>query len=252
LVTGASSGIGEAIAERLARDGVDVVVVARRRDQLDALAERCAGSTGSVEVLVADLCDPDDLDRVAARVASSDRPVDLLVNNAGVGVSGPFAGAALDRYRAMMRLNAEAMVALCLAAVVPMKARGRGWIVNVSSLGGLAPGPGFAVYSATKAFVVSLSESLHEELRSDGVVVTVVCPGATHTGFGETAGSEGEGIPGFLWQSADEVAAEALSAAASARALRVTGLANRIPAGIMSFLPRSVRRRVAALVTDRI
>ena len=236
LVTGASSGIGAAIARQLGAAGVPLVLVARRTERLEALASELSDPG---EVVAADLTDPD-------------RPVDLLVNCAGVGASGPFAEGDFDAYRQVIDLNVTALVELSHAAVTPMRERERGWIMNISSLGGHAPGPGFAVYSATKAFVTSFSESLHEELNSSHVVVTAICPGATHTEFGETGGATGDDLPGFLWQSADQVATEALVATASGKTVRVTGMANRVSAAITTVLPRTANRKIAALVADRL
>lgn len=252
-MTGASSGIGSAVARRLAADGVASVLVARRGDRLEALAAELAETHGAAcEVLVADLTDPIDVARVAKRVADVDRPIDLLVNNAGQGRSGTFVDGDPTVSRTMVELNVQAVVTLAHAAVVPMLARGRGWILNVSSLGGHTPGPRFAVYSATKAFVTSFSESLHEELRGSGVHVTVVCPGATHTEFGEVSGSTGEHLPRMLWQTPDEVAAEALAAAAAGRVVRVTGLVNRVTGAASTVMPRVANRRLAGLITDRL
>ena len=183
LVTGASSGIGAAMARQLGTAGTDVVLVARRTERLEELAdelrsERPDGSRASaVEIIAADLTDEADLAAVAIRAGSTDQPIDLLVNCAGLGASGPFADGDLARYTQIIDLNIAALVTLTHAAVPAMRDRGRGWVLNVSSLGGHAPGPSFAVYSASKAFVTSFSESLHEELRRSGVVVTAVCPG---------------------------------------------------------------------------
>jgi len=175
-----------------------------------------------------------------------------LVNCAGTGASGPFVDGDLERYRQVIDLNITALVELSHAALGPMTTRRRGWVINISSLGGHAPGPGFAVYSASKAFVTSFSESLHEEVRRAGVVVTAICPGATHTEFGEVSGVDDSGLPAMLWQEADEVAAEALAAAAAGKAVRVTGTINRISAALTTVLPRSANRRLSALVTDRL
>ncbi len=235
LVTGASSGIGTAIARQLADSGVSLVLVARRVDRLDQLAAEL-GST-KVEVLAADLARDDDCARVAARLADTEQPIDLLVNCAGLGAAGVFADGDLEVYRQMLAVNVEALVALSHAAVGPMRDRGRGWIVNISSLGGHAPGPRFAVYSATKAFVTSFSEALHEELRRSGVVVTAICPGATRTEFGEVSGADSGDLPDFLWQGADEVAAEALAAAAAGRAVRRDGLAEPARGGVHRRAP---------------
>lgn len=253
LVTGASSGIGRAFALQLAEADVSLVLVARRADRLDELAAEVGGHTRApVDVLAADLATPAGRQLVADRLKAIDRPIDLLVNCAGLGAAGSFADGDPDRYREIVQVNIEAVVELSHAVLAPMRARHRGWIINVSSLGGHAPGPRFAVYSASKAFVTSFSEALHEELRPAGVVVTAVCPGATRTEFGQVAGAQDGELPGFLWQEADAVAAEALAAAAAGKAVRVTGLPNRLTASLTHVLPRSVNRRVAAVVAGRL
>ena len=253
LVTGASSGIGAAIARQLAAAGIRLTIVARRQDRLDELVtELTRPGRGHVDAIAADLTDRVAVAEVVSRLTDPERPVDLLVNCAGVGASGPFAEGDLDAYRRVIDLNVTALVELSHAVVAPMSERKRGWIMNISSLGGHAPGPSFAVYCATKAFVTSFSESLHEELGSEHVVVTAICPGATDTEFGETAGSSGDALPGFLWQSVDQVATEALVATAAGKAVRVTGVANRVSASITTVLPRTANRKLAALVTDRL
>lgn len=250
VVTGASSGIGEAFARSLADAGVDVVLVARRVDRLDALADSLREKDVIVEVLAADLASVDGRAIVADRLSDGDRPIDLLVNCAGLGAATKFHEGDPDRYRQIIDVNVDAVVELSHAVLPSMVRTGRGWILNVSSLGGLAPGPGFAVYSATKAFVCSFSESLHEEYRGTGVVVTAVCPGATRTEFGEGSGADSDDLPSLLWQEPEEVVAEGLAAVAAGHALRVTGWPNRLAAGATALLPRIARRRIAGKVTD--
>ena len=252
LVTGASSGIGEAFAELLAEGSVDVVLVARRADRLEELAAILRSHGGNVEVLVADLGETEGRDRVAERLADRERTIDLLVNCAGIGAATGFGDGDLERYHQIIDVNIGAVVDLAHAAIGPMAKRRRGWIINVSSLGGHAPGPGFAVYSATKAFVTSLSESLHEEYRTTGVVITAVCPGATRTEFGADTGAIDQDLPSLLWQEASEVAQEGLQAAAAGRAVRVTGWPNRLAANFTALVPRIVRRRMAGLVTSKL
>lgn len=251
-MTGASSGIGAAMARELGHAGVDLVLVARRADRLEDLAAEIGRGGAAVEVLAADLTAADDLARVAGRAGDRDRPIDLLVNCAGLGASGPFVDGDLARYRQIVSLNIEAVVELTHAALGAMRERRRGWVVNISSLGGHAPGPGFAVYSASKAFVTSFSESLHEEVRRSGIMVTAVCPGATRTEFGDEAGMGAGHLPDLLWQEADEVSREALTAAAAGKAVRVTGRINRLSAAVTTVLPRSANRKLSALVTDRL
>ncbi len=253
LVTGASSGIGEAIARRLAAEGSALVVVARDRARLDALAAELAGTDRTeVEVLAADLSDPAALAEVAARVASDDHPVDLLVNNAGFGTYGPFIELDADEEDREVGVNCQALLRLCHAAAPAMVARGRGAILNVSSMAARAAAPRNSTYAATKAFVSHLSDGLHEELRGTGVTVTVVEPGFTRTEFQQRAGlREGAGMPGFVWQPADAVAASALEGARRGRALVVPGNHNRVAAGAAALVPRNVKRRVVGLLSGR-
>ena len=159
VVTGASSGTGAAVARSLAAAdaGVDVVLVARRVDRLDALADSLREKDVIVEVLAADLASVDGRALVSDRLSDGDRPIDLLVNCAGLGAATKFHEGDPDRYRQIIDVNVDAVVELSHAVLPSMVRTGRGWILNVSSLGGLAPGPGFAVYSATKAFVCSFS-----------------------------------------------------------------------------------------------
>jgi len=252
LVTGASSGIGAAVAAQLAEQGVDMVLVARRGEVLERLATTLVGHGSRIEVLVADLAEAAGRELVVSRLQDPERGIDLLVNSAGVGLQSPFADGDPERYQQMIELNVTAVVELTRAAVPPMRDRGFGWVLNVSSLGGHAPGPGVAVYSATKAFVTSFSESLHEELRREGVVVTALCPGATRTEFGEISGTTADDLPDMLWQTAEEVAIEGLAALAAGKAVRVTGVPNRVAASLSAVLPRVAKRRWAGMVTDRL
>ena len=254
LVTGASTGIGEQLARRLAAGGSHLVVVARNEERLRSLADQCAAQHGvEVEVLAADLADRGALGDVEARLGDSTRPVDLLVNNAGFGVNGDVAEVDVDELTRMIDVNVTALVRLTSAALPGMLARDRGTVLNISSLASFQPAPGFASYSASKAFVTSFTESLHEELRGTGVHATAVCPGFTSTEFQVRAGgSQSSRFPGALWQTAEEVAAEALSAAARGRAVAVTGAINRVLAGVSGPVPRSVKRRVVARMARRV
>jgi len=248
LVTGASSGIGRAIAVRLAADGTHLVLVARRAELLETLAEELRTARGvDVEVLVADLTDPVDLASVEDRLRA-DPPVDLLVNNAGVGAQGRFAEIPVDWQDGQVRLNVLAPVRLTHAALEGMLARGRGGVLNVSSIAGTQPLPNVATYSATKAYLSSFSHSLHEEVRRSGVAVTALLPGFTHTGFHEVAGANRTIVPGFAWMSAEAVAAAGLRAVARGRAQCVPGLGNRILSGISRLTPWSLSRRVVGSI----
>ncbi|HEY3241638.1 MAG TPA: SDR family oxidoreductase, partial [Acidimicrobiia bacterium] len=185
LVTGASGGIGEVLARRLAARGCHLVLVARTEPALEKLASELSAAHGvDVEVLPADLITEEGVAAVEARLAQDGAPpVDLLVNNAGYGSAGPFAELDPARVAGEVRLNVLALVRLTRAAVPGMVARGRGSVLNVSSVASLQPLPNMATYAATKAFVTSFSESLHEELRGRGVTVTALLPGFTRTGF---------------------------------------------------------------------
>jgi short-subunit dehydrogenase len=251
LVTGASAGIGTAFASRLAARGEAVVLVARDHDRLESLAaDLTARHDVAIEVLAADLTDPTQLATVEARLTDHDRPIDILVNNAGFGTSGRFPELDRDTETREIALNVVALVRLTHAAVAAMVERRSGGVLNVSSLAGGQPTPGNATYGATKAFVSSFTQSLHEELLGSGVKITVVCPGFTRTEFQQRAGIDSSKVPGFLWQDADEVAAGALSALDHNRAVYVPGTINRITAGVVSVLPDALTRRVAALIVE--
>ena len=246
LVTGASSGIGEVMTTMLADAGVAVVVVARRGDRLAALAERY----DEIEVLVADLTDDAGLATVAARIADPDRPVDLVVNNAGFGTNGIFHELDPDRLDAEIDLNIAALTRLSHAALAAMVPRGRGWLLNVSSIAGFQPAPRLAVYAATKAYVTSLTESLHEEVRGSGVHVTALCPGLTKTEFQSVSNTEtyADQFPDLVWTSPEQVARTGLDAVVANRAIAVPGVQYQVMSAVTNMTPRWLRRRVSSLV----
>jgi len=249
LVTGASSGIGRAIAVRLAADGSDLVLVARRRDLLEALAEELRSAWGvEVEVLVADLTGSAELARVEERLREDGRPVDLLVNNAGLGAQGRFADIPLDWQERQIRLNVLAPVRLTHVALEGMLSRGRGGVLNVSSIAGTQPLPNLATYAATKAYLSSFSHSLHEEVRRSGVAVTALLPGFTRTEFHDAAGMSRSIVPGAAWMSAEVVAAAGLGAVARGRAQCVPGLGYRLLSGVSRLTPWSITRRVVGSI----
>ena len=192
LVTGATSGIGEALARLHASKGGDLLIVARRADALAALKAELEATGASVDVVAADLGTPEGIDATLA--AAEGRAVDLLVNNAGFGGRGEFVDRPLDEDLAMVDLNVKALMALCHGVGGAMAARGRGRILNVGSTAGRMPGPLQATYFATKAFVRSFSFALDEELRARGVSVTVLAPGYVETGFAARADLEGTGL----------------------------------------------------------
>ena len=250
LITGASAGIGDAIARRLAADGVDLVLVARRAERLELLAAQLRSSTTRVEVLAADLADAAGLVAVAARLAADDEPVDLLVNNAGFGGHGQFWRQPIAHEISEINVNVTALVELTHAALAHMVPEGRGAVMNVSSVAGFRPGPTNAVYSATKAFVTNFSEAVAIELAGTGVTVTAVCPGLTRTEFHLAGGFETDvaRVPRFFWMSADAVARQALEATEQGKVVHVTGRVNRVLAALIQATPRRPRRAVANAV----
>lgn len=251
LVTGASSGIGHAFATRLARDAYDLIVVARRRDRLEELAKRLSEAHGvGVEVLVADLAHPDQLREVEARI-QRERTLELLVNNAGFGTAGAFAELDPDREENQIRLNVVALVRLTRAALPGMIERGSGSVINVSSVVAFQPDPYNATYGATKAFVNSFTEAVHEELRGSGVRVQALCPGATRTEFQQSAGLDTGKVPSFAWQSAEDVVAASLDGLRRGDLICVPGLGNRLVSTLSRVAPRAWTRRMAAGVAQR-
>jgi uncharacterized protein len=251
LVTGASSGIGAALARQLAAEGTDLVVVARDKARLEALAaELGAGGGVVVEVLPADLADGASLAAVETRVADDQRPIDLLVNNAGFGTYGPFVESDIDTETQEIAVNVTALVRLTHAAMRAMVPRARGSITNISSMAALQATPGNATYGATKGFVAMFGEAVSSELAGTGVTVTTVLPGFTHTEFHERAGVEPRRPPGMPWQSAADCAAEALAAAHAGKSWVVTGRVNKVAAAAAGPVPRSVRRWAAARIAS--
>jgi short-subunit dehydrogenase len=253
LVTGASSGIGAEFARALAARGNDVVVVARDASRLDALAEQIEQEYGvDVEVLSADLTAKKGRAVVEARLESAEPAVELLINNAGMGTYGKFAELPVQDEARAIRLNVLAPVQLAHAALPGMIERGRGGIINVSSLAGHQPTPLNATYGGTKAFVTSFSQALHEELRGTGVKVMVLCPGFTRTEFQERAGLDSGSVPSFMWQEPEPVVAAALRAYDQGRAACFPGALNQAGAAISSALPASITRRIAGAVVPRV
>ena len=219
LVTGASEGIGEAFARELARRGCDVVAVARRRRRLEKLAAELSAQHGvDMEVLPADLTDPEAIAAVEARLETDGAPIDLLVNNAGgASQQRPFLELDRERLAGDAALNALALLRLTHAAAQAMARRGCGHVINVSAGIAFYPLPGAAAYGASKAFVNSLSEALHYELRDRGVRVTAVCPGFTRTGVQQRLGMNVDWVPERLWMEPHDVAVAGLRAAARGR-----------------------------------
>ncbi len=251
LVTGASSGIGASFARLLAAAGTDLVIVARSTDALDALAsELREAASVEVEVITADLTDDAALAKVMSRLGDLQSPVDLLVNNAGYGRGGAFHELDADDQDRMIKLNVNALVALTHAAIPAMKSRGRGGILNVASMVGLMPTPYTAVYGATKAFVISFSEALHEEVRKYGIHVTSLNPGFTRTNFAEVANVNDSMIPDLLWMEVEPVVEAGLEGIAKNRAVVSPG-ANAAMAVAARLLPSAVLRKATAAAVKR-
>lgn len=250
LVTGASSGIGEAFARRLAADGTDLVVVARDVGRLDALAAELSAAHGvRVEVLGADLSAPVSRAAVEKRLADRDRPVDLLVNNAGFGTNGRFVDLPVAREEQQVELNVVAVLRLTSVALGGMVARGHGDIVNVASIAAFVPAPESATYAATKAFVCSFTDSLHDELAGTGVCATAAIPGFTRTEFQARADwAEQDNVPERAWLSPEQVADETLVAAAAGRARVVPGLGYKALVGTAQVIPGAPKRWLASAI----
>lgn len=242
LVTGASSGIGREIARQLAATGTELVLVARDRYRLEALAAELPVKSS---VLVADLAADEGVDRVVERISDAESPVDLLVNNAGFGFSGSFPELDGDAEAAVVQVNVVALHRLCHAAAVAMKPRGHGGILNISSLASSMIAADSATYCATKHFVTALSEALHVDLARYGIVVTAACPGFTRTEFSERAEVDLTHLPDFLWQEASDCAAESLAALNKGRARVITGSVNKATAPLLQVLPPVVMRKLA-------
>ena len=243
-MTGASAGIGEAFARRLAADGTDLVLVARRGDRLGALA---AELPVDAEVLVADLTDATQVKAVEDRLDDDGRPVDLLVNNAGGGtVRARFVDHDRDHIEDVAVLNALSVHRLTHAAASAMLRRGGGHIVQVSAGVALYPVPGGATYAASKAFVNSFSEAVAEELEGTGVAITVVCPGFTRTDAPARIGFTEDNIPKRLWADPEDVVKAALDGARRGRTVVIPTRLDRIGALFLRHLPRRVVTNIAA------
>jgi uncharacterized protein len=241
LVTGASSGLGAEFARACARRGDDVVLVARRRDRLEALAAELAHA----EIIAADLAAPGAAARLMEELASRRLEVATLINNAGFGLGGRFARLPLGQQRRMIDLNVGVVTELTHLVLPAMLERGRGGILNVASTGAFQAGPGIAVYFATKAFVLSFSEALHQELKGTGIKVSALCPGPTATEFCDVAGIHAARFR-FLFGATAPVVRAGLAGLERNQAVVIPGLANKISAQSNRLIPRAVMRRIAA------
>ncbi len=246
LITGASAGLGVDFARQCSAKGQRLVLVARRQDRLEALA----AELGPARAVAADLGETGAAAQLMADIQAHGETVDCLVNNAGFGLWGKFVGLDGQRQRDMINLNCGALVELTHAVLPGMVERGTGAILNVASTAAFQPGPGMAVYFATKAFVLSFSEALHEEVRGHGVRVTALCPGPTETEFGAVAGFKGNGAFDRLSARSQDVVAAGLLALDLNRAVMIPGLANKFGAQGHRLLPRNWLRKVTGMIKN--
>lgn len=247
LVTGASSGIGADLARELAKDGHDLVLVARSEDRLKSLAAELEGHGAAVTVRAQDLAKPGAAADLAGWLKQQGHAIDVLINNAGFGDAARFVEAEPQRLTDMMQLNMVTLTGLARALAPAMVARGKGRIMNVASTAAFQPGPEMAVYCATKAYVLSLSEALAFELTGSGVTVTCLCPGATHTGFAETAQAGGNALfnaPNVL--TSEKVAREGYAAMQRGKRVAVIGTLNKLLAATAGMTPRAIALPLAA------
>lgn len=243
LITGASSGLGKEFARRLASEGNDVVLVARDRARLDSLAAELSAQYGvATEVLPADLCDEEQLAKVADRLAAREQRVGLLVNNAGFGLGQNFVGGDLDRELAGLNVMVRAVLVLCHAAAPQMVERGGGAIINVSSLTALTAQ---GTYSAHKAWVRTFSEGLAAELEGTGVNVTVVTPGLIRTEFHERSDVDASQWPDAVFAAPSQIVDAALDAARRGRVIVTPTALYKLAAAAAKIAPRSLIRKVA-------
>lgn len=251
LVTGASAGIGKAFAERLAAEGYQVVLTARRAERLQSLAEALTRAHGvAAEVVVADLADRSAPPALVEELVRRGRHVDLLVNNAGYGVPGRFDHPTWAEHEAFLQVMVGAVCELSYLLVPGMVERGWGRVINVASLAGHLPAPaGHTLYAASKAFVIRFSEALHAEYAAHGVHTTAVCPGFTLSEFHDVTGTRDKvsRMPGFMWMDAPTVARQGYAAVMHGTPVYINGRVNRTLAWLGRVLPQGmVRRAVSA------
>lgn len=248
LVTGATAGIGAAFARELSAQGYDLVLVARDQTRLEAVAAELGGA----EVLPADLSTPEGCDLVAGRITATDRPVDLLVNNAGMSLNTPFPRSTVEREELLLRLNVNAVMRLTLAALPAMTARGKGGVINVSSVSGFAALMPGSTYPASKAWVTNFSESIGQLVRPKGVRVMALCPGYTRTEFHDRAGIDTSKTPSWLWLDAGRVVRDALRDLKKGKLVSVPDWKYKMvvfgvrhaPQGLVRRVSRGTRRRI--------
>lgn len=244
LITGASAGLGAEFARQCAKRGDELALVARRRDRLEDLAARISGK---VHIFTADLAQAGAATSLIDQVEAEGLAVETLINNAGFGAGGQFAQLPLERQREMIDLNVRTLTELCRLVLPGMLERGHGGILNVASTAAFQPGPNMAVYYATKAYVLSFTEALHQEMKGKGIKVTALCPGPTATEFFEVAGV-GNSMLARMGADAGGVVSTGLRGLERNKAIAIPGLGNRIGAQGSRFLPRAAMRRIIAAI----
>jgi len=248
LVTGASSGIGAAIARELAARRVDLVLTARRKDALAEVAAACTGV--KVDVVPADLSRPG-MGSIVWNEAAAGGAIDIVVNNAGFGHLAPFAGSGWERDAKMIQLNMTSLVELSRRFVSAARGR-RGYLLNIASIGAYQAVPNMALYGATKAFVRDFTEALHDELAGSELSATVVCPGGTRTAFHEVAGAGNYGwLARSSMKSAEEVAAYAVRAMVRRQRIAIPGVMNKLSCWGVRLIPRRLASWIARRIMGR-
>jgi len=248
LVTGGTSGIGLAFCRELAERGNDLVIVARHRARLENVSDELrARHSVNVEILAADLSKRAALRRVADRVADRDRPIDLLVNNAGFGTSRSFLKGDVADEEAMLDVLCHAVLVLSHAGALSMKDRGRGAIINVSSVAGFVP---MGTYGAAKGWCTAFTENLAHELAGSGVSATALCPGFTHTELHERANVDMSKLPKVMWLEADRLVRDCLDDVKAGKVLSVPGMQYKVIAGIAEVAPRALVRALSSRVAS--
>jgi short-subunit dehydrogenase len=242
LITGATAGIGAEFARQVAARGDDVVLVARNVERLEEFGRELTERYRiRAEVMAADLTNRDDLARVEARLSDPMRPVDILFNNAGFGHTEPFVGGDIDVEQELLDVLVTAVLRLTHAALPGMVARGRGGVVNNSSVASFIAG---GTYSAAKAWVRVFSESLHGPMAAKGVTVMALCPGYTHTEFHDRAGINKSAVQDWMWLDAPLVVSEALKDFSRGKAVSIPGAQYKALATAATYLPRPLVRRI--------
>jgi len=243
LVTGATSGIGHAFCRELAERGNNLVIVARHRARLENVSDELrARHSVNVEILAADLSKRTQLRRVAERVADRERPIDLLVNNAGFTTSRSLLKGDLADEEAMLDVLCRAVLVLSHAGALSMRERGRGHIINVSSVAGFLP---TSTYGASKAWVTAFTETLAHELEGSGVSATALCPGFTRTEFHERANLDMSGTPNAMWLEADWLVRDCLDDVSAGKVISIPGVQYKVIAGVAQLVPHSLMRAVS-------